>query len=88
MISQFFIRFRAIALMIMPVAFNRGFEFDKGRQLFSLGDFTHAQGQRGLRTGEKMFTFADVKRGKFQLTGRIQNANLRQIESTPGSADN
>jgi hypothetical protein len=32
MISQFFIRFRAIALMIMPVVLNCGFEFEKGRQ--------------------------------------------------------
>jgi hypothetical protein len=31
--SQFFIRFRAVALMIMPVGFNCGFEFEKGRQL-------------------------------------------------------
>jgi hypothetical protein len=31
--SQFFIPFRAIALMIMPVGFNCGFEFEKGRQL-------------------------------------------------------
>jgi hypothetical protein len=33
MISQFFIRFRAIALMIMPGGLNCGFEFEKGRQL-------------------------------------------------------
>ena len=33
MISQFFIRFRAIALMIVPVGLNCGFEFEKGRQL-------------------------------------------------------
>jgi hypothetical protein len=33
MIFQFFIRFRAIALMIMPVGLNCGFEFEKGRQL-------------------------------------------------------
>jgi hypothetical protein len=31
--SQFFIRFRAIALMIMSVGLNCGFEFEKGRQL-------------------------------------------------------
>ena len=29
--SQFFIRFRAIALMIMTVGLNCGFEFEKGR---------------------------------------------------------
>ena len=29
MVSQYFIRFRAIALMIMPVGFNCGFEFKK-----------------------------------------------------------
>jgi len=33
MISQFFIRFRAIALMIMPVGLNCEFEFEKGWQL-------------------------------------------------------
>jgi hypothetical protein len=33
MISQYFIRFRAIALMIMSVSLNCGFEFEKGRQL-------------------------------------------------------
>ena len=33
MISQYFIRFRAIALMIMSVGLNCGFEFEKGRQL-------------------------------------------------------
>jgi hypothetical protein len=33
MIFQFFIRFRAIALMIMPVGLNCGFEFEKGNQL-------------------------------------------------------
>jgi hypothetical protein len=36
MISQFFIRFRAAirpAGMIMPVSFDCGFEFEKGRQL-------------------------------------------------------
>ena len=33
MIFQFFIRFRAIALMIMSVGLNCGFEFEKGRQL-------------------------------------------------------
>jgi len=33
MVSQYFIRFRAIALMIMPVGFNCGFEFEKGGQL-------------------------------------------------------
>ena len=32
-ISQFFIRFRAIALMIISVGLNCGFEFEKGRQL-------------------------------------------------------
>jgi hypothetical protein len=31
--SQYFIRFRAIVLMIMPVGLNCGFEFEKGRQL-------------------------------------------------------
>ena len=33
MIFQFFIRFRAIALMIMPVGLDCGFKFEKGRQL-------------------------------------------------------
>ena len=33
MIFQFFIRFRAIALMIMPVGLDCGFEFEKGGQL-------------------------------------------------------
>ena len=33
MIFQFFIRFRAIALMIMSVGLNCGFKFEKGRQL-------------------------------------------------------
>ena len=33
MISQFFIRFQAIAVMIMSVVLNCGFEFEKGRQL-------------------------------------------------------
>src|SRR4029453_11971536 len=31
--SQFFIRFRAIALMIISLGLNCGFEFEKGRQL-------------------------------------------------------
>jgi hypothetical protein len=31
--SQFFIRFWAMALMIMPVGLNCGFEFEKRRQL-------------------------------------------------------
>jgi len=31
--SQFFIRFLAIALMIMSVGLNSGFEFEKGSQL-------------------------------------------------------
>ena len=35
--SQFFIRFRAIALMIMSVGLDCGFEFEKGRQLLICG---------------------------------------------------
>jgi hypothetical protein len=34
--SQLFIRFRAIALMIMSMDFNCGFEFEKGRQTLDL----------------------------------------------------
>jgi len=37
MISQFFIRFRAIALMIMSVGLDCGFEFEKGQQLLICG---------------------------------------------------
>ena len=36
-ISQFFVRFRAIALMIMSVGLDCGFEFEKGRQLLICG---------------------------------------------------
>ena len=35
--SQFFIRFRAIALMIMSVGLDCGFKFEKGRQLLICG---------------------------------------------------
>jgi hypothetical protein len=48
MISKYFIRFRAIVLMIMPVGFNCGFEFEKGRQLLIR---MHNKASRVLRLG-------------------------------------